>query len=315
MHHQFNIQLEGGIIGPLVAIVVPGMLGRLSDVQNRLDILLAGQKKVEEQLQMNEEKYRQFFETEPDGLALIDSETARIMEVNSAVTELMGYSREELINANALKLTIEPEKAIANIREQQDYVPVRYLKKKDGTIFPTEIRARHFELHDQRVFLLVIRDISERLEASRWRRLVDKQHQRSQRLEAIGTLSGGIAHDFNNILSAILGYTDLLRMQESRWNEKSLASLAQIQHAVRRATDLVKQILTFSRQTEVIKQPVLIIPIVKEALKLLRASIPARIEIRQHYDAERHTVIADPTQIHAAARPRRSCRLRALHHG
>lgn len=298
LHQQTNHYFEGGVIGPMVALIVVVMVGRLSDLSRGLSMELSERNRMEERLQINETKYRLLFEMESHGLALIEKETMRIIEVNRAATELFEYSREELLNKNPLTLSAEPEKSLASIKREEQQVPLRYLQKKDGTIFPAEITSRHFELQGRKVQLLAVRNISEQLEADKQQRLIEKQHQQSQKLEAIGTLSRGIAHDFNNILGAILGYTDLLQVLETNWSQKSASYLEQIRNATHRAKDLINQILTFSRKSEISKRPVLVIPIVKEALQLLYASIPSRIEIRQHISAGKDTIIADATQIH-----------------
>jgi nitrogen-specific signal transduction histidine kinase/CheY-like chemotaxis protein len=144
------------------------------------------------------------------------------------------------------------------------------------------MRGQHF-------LLGLARDISER------KQLEEKLIQ-AQKMEAIGTLAGGIAHDFNNILSSIIGYTEL-----SLYNvEKGTllqSNLQEVLIAGQRAADLVKQILTFSRQTDQEEKPVQVKSIVKETLKLIRASIPSTIDIKQniHSDA---LVMGDSTQIH-----------------
>jgi signal transduction histidine kinase len=128
------------------------------------------------------------------------------------------------------------------------------------------------------------------------RQLLEEQLRQAQKMESIGTLAGGIAHDFNNILSAIMGYTDLALM---RINDQVKVSqdLGQIRKASSRAADLVRQILTFSRRGHREMHPVQISLVIKEALKLLRASIPTTIDIRTEINSEA-TVLADPTQIH-----------------
>ncbi|GEM_PF-2145571 len=99
-------------------------------------------------------------------------------------------------------------------------------------------------------------------------------------MEAIGTLAGGIAHDFNNILSAVMGYADLA-LRESQMSDHLRRYIEQINKAGIRAGELVKQILTFSRQSDEKLYPLKISSIVKEVMKLLRASLPATIEIHQ----------------------------------
>lgn len=121
--------------------------------------------------------------------------------------------------------------------------------------------------------------------------------RQSQKMEAIGTLAGGIAHDFNNILTALLGYLELAKLKAKQGGDVS-NYLDHIYIAFDRAKNLVKQILTFSRQSEHELKPVQVHLIAKEAIKLLRASIPATIEIQQDISSDCGYVNADPTQIH-----------------
>ncbi len=127
-------------------------------------------------------------------------------------------------------------------------------------------------------------------------RLLEQQLMHAQKMETIGTLAGGIAHDFNNILSAIMGYTDLALMRTPE-NTPLQEDLRQVRKAADRAADLVRQILTFSRRQQTESHPLQVSLVVKEALKLLRASIPTTIDIRQEVTTQA-TVLADPTQIH-----------------
>lgn len=122
------------------------------------------------------------------------------------------------------------------------------------------------------------------------------QLQQAQKMEAIGTLAGGIAHDFNNILSAVVGFTELSLFDLPK--DSTLASnLKQVLSAAQRAKALIRQILTFSRQTTPETRPVQLEMIIQEALKLLRASLPPSVEINQ--DLQSHAyVMADPTQLH-----------------
>ena len=140
-------------------------------------------------------------------------------------------------------------------------------------------------------------EIAEHRRAEEEENKLKAQLQRAQRMEAIGTLAGGIAHDFNNILTAIIGYTELLRYDLPE-DSKAQSSLEAIYEAGIRAKDLIQQILTFSRQSEEEKKPLRINTIVKEALKLLRASLPTTIEIRQNLESESGAVLANPTHIH-----------------
>lgn len=128
------------------------------------------------------------------------------------------------------------------------------------------------------------------------RQEAESQLVQAQKMEAIGTLAGGIAHDFNNILSAIMGYIELAMLDVGESTDLN-RYLQQVLIAVNRARDLVDQILTFSRQTERELKPVQLKPILKEVFKLLRALLPATIEMQQDIKSE-SLVLADPTQIH-----------------
>jgi PAS domain S-box-containing protein len=125
----------------------------------------------------------------------------------------------------------------------------------------------------------------------------EKQLRQAQKLEALGILAGGIAHDFNNILAAIIGYTELTLMKADD-PEAVRRNLGEVRKAGHRAKDLVGHILAFSRRSEGERKPILIGPIVKEALKLLKASLPSTIEIRQSIERDSGTVVADPIQIY-----------------
>ena len=124
-----------------------------------------------------------------------------------------------------------------------------------------------------------------------------KQLIQTQKMESIGTLAGGIAHDFNNLLVPILGFTELA-LSALPHGSKNYENLSQVLNAGEKARDLVSQILAFSRQTEEEQRPIQLAPIIKEALKLLRATFPTTIEIRQNIAPETGVVNADPTQIH-----------------
>lgn len=142
----------------------------------------------------------------------------------------------------------------------------------------------------------VVEDLTDRNRAEQERARVDAQLRQAQKMEALGNLAGGIAHDFNNILSIIIGNTEI-----ARWNaEKGSAedhSMQMVLDAAKRAADLVQQILAFSHKHEPEKEPVKVAHIVKEALKMIRASLPTTIEIKQDL-ASQAVVLADGTQLH-----------------
>ena len=129
------------------------------------------------------------------------------------------------------------------------------------------------------------------------RKSIETALRHAQKMEAIGTLAGGIAHDFNNILFGAMGFAEIA-MEDAQPGSRIHTSLKQIINAHKRAARLVDQILSFSRQTEHEPQVIHIYPIIKEAMELLRSSIPSTIEIRKEIDIRCGTVLADPTRIY-----------------
>lgn len=146
-------------------------------------------------------------------------------------------------------------------------------------------------------YWVIIRDITEEIHAAPPRESREAQVLQTQKMEAIGFLASGIAHDFNNILGAIFGHVQLAQMALPE-NHKANGHIQHITAAGRRAKSLVAQILTFCRESAPAKQPVELGSIIKEALKLLRASSPSSIDIRQAIDAQGYVVMADPTKIY-----------------
>jgi PAS domain S-box-containing protein len=143
----------------------------------------------------------------------------------------------------------------------------------------------------------VLQDITERVEAEQKRIELESRLRQSQKMEAIGTLAGGIAHDFNNILSAIIGYTELA-LEDVPAQTLTHQNLHEVLRAGLRAKELVRHILTFSRQTEIQRQPMAVSAIVKETARMLRATIPAFIALKIEDLSKNSTILGDASQIH-----------------
>ncbi|MBF0495532.1 MAG: PAS domain S-box protein [Deltaproteobacteria bacterium] len=157
-----------------------------------------------------------------------------------------------------------------------------------------------FDAEEQELFGELVADISYalyNLEQENKMKRLEAQIRQTQKIQAIGTLAGGIAHDFNNILFPIMGYSEMT-MDDVTAGTRAHRNLEAILKAANRAKDLVRQILTFTRQTDHVLEPLALQPLVKESLKLLRASLPTTIEIRADIDPSGGPVRADATQIH-----------------
>lgn len=141
------------------------------------------------------------------------------------------------------------------------------------------------------------RDVTQQKQAEEEKAKMESQLRQTQKIEALGTLAGGIAHDFNNILSPIVMYTEIA-MRKLPVDSPTRSHLDQVLKSSKRASDLVDQILSFSRQTERQRIFMQVGPIVKESLKLLRASFPSTIDLRQNIGADPDWVLADPTEVY-----------------
>lgn len=170
---------------------------------------------------------------------------------------------------------------------------VKELQEVQGGLEET-VKNRTAELLEANKQLSI--EIDERIRFVQEKETLQRQLQQAQKMEAIGTLAGGIAHDFNNILMAVIGYAELTKIDIAQQKESS-DNIDQVVIAANRARDLVKQILTFSRKSEHSIEPISPYLIVKESLKLLRASLPTTISIQEEIDTSSGTIMADPTKV------------------
>jgi signal transduction histidine kinase len=127
-------------------------------------------------------------------------------------------------------------------------------------------------------------------------RLMERRLHQAQKMEVLGTVTGGVAHDFNNGLAAIIGFTELMRGRVSKGSPEARYA-ERIMQASLRCRELVKQMLTFSRQTGPEKEPLLLSSIIKETVQLIRATTPSTISIRATTLSESGAILGDPTQI------------------
>jgi PAS domain S-box-containing protein len=251
-------------------------------------------RKTARELYEAKEEWERTFNAIGDLVTIQDADM-NIIKVNKAMCEEFNLSCEELIGKRCYDLfhdLKEPCEGCLDIlcdRSSRSVVLEIFHPKLNKTLMVS--RASIYDENDEFIGAVhIARDITKLKQ-------LEEQLQRSQKMEAVGTLAGGIAHDFNNILAAILGFSDIALLEVDE-NSKTKDYLLSIKKAGRRATDLVSQILSFSRQASVEKEAINIAPLIKEALKLLKSVLPATVEIRQDIDSAVGLIIADPTQIH-----------------
>jgi PAS domain S-box-containing protein len=261
-------------------------------------------KRSEDLLREREKVYRAIVEQAAEGILLIDCETLRFVEFNDAACHRLGYSRAEFAELTLFDLQgiLSSDEVIERVRTSMKAGHAHFenqQRRKDGTLRDVLISNRVINVRGRDHIVAIWQDITERKRMEAEQARAEAQLKQAQKMEAIGTLAGGIAHDFNNILGIIIGYAEIASYAVPK-DSQVYVNLDQVRRAARRATDLVRQILAFSRQSKEERGPVMVSPIVKEGLKLLRASLPSTIEIRENVELRpgEDTILSEPTQIH-----------------
>lgn len=270
----------------------------LSDISTRHNAEIA--------LRSSHDQWLRTFDSITDSVTILDSDM-RISKANKAcalllkqpVSALTGRLCHEVFGKNNLVCNECPVKQVLQTGKPQTMEIVNDALQRTFQVSASPLLDENGQLAG---VVQIAKDITRK-------KLLEKQLVQTQKMEAIGTLAGGIAHDFNNILTAIMGYANLgmLRLPgkdgdsisfSSEQNSKLKDYFYEIFTAGERAGKLVSQILSFSRQNEIVHQAIELAPIVKESIKFLRATLSATITIEQYIQAETPMVLADPTQIH-----------------
>ncbi len=248
------------------------------------------------------------FDSTADGVLVVDNSgrvtacNERFLELWRIPAELATRKHDEAFLRHTLLQLTAPSVFLSRVRELYSNPDAssqgELVEFKDGRIFERDSRPLR---QGKRIMGRVwsFRDVTARVNADKERRRAGDQLAQTQKMEALGNLAGGIAHDFNNILTGVIGYVELAKARLPG-RHPAADDLDHVLRASERAKDLVRQILTFSRKRAPEKKAIPLESVVRDTLKLLRAVVPAAIEIRADLASTAGTVMADPTQIHQA---------------
>ncbi len=282
-------------------------MGRVVEAYNRM---MADLIKMESDLIQSEKEFRSIFQNAKEGLFRCDS-TGKIRKANPAMAEILGFPDVDAVQAGDRTL----QEMLGNPEDNppsdlpgwidrvgaQSGCELAITDQTGEKVYVTLNMVKAREEDGESLFYNgIMQDITRLKKDETEMASLQFQFQQSQKMESIGSLAGGIAHDFNNILYPIIGMSELL-IEDLPEDSTEYDYVKEILIAGKRGGDLVRQILAFSRQSERKRIPLRIQKILKEVMKLAKATIPSYIELEQNIQQDCPMVLADPTQIHQVA--------------
>ena len=300
IHGKGEVLLENGI-----AVRLVGMSHDITDRKQAEEDRIQLVQKHDEQLRQSERLFRGAFDASQTGIALTLADGSTYVDVNQALCEMLGYTKEELMALTWRDIT-HPDDLERNLKEfgklvegryDVDHIEKRYIGKS-GNVIWIEVNDAVIRGADGRPMFFVshIIDVTERHDATRAREALETQLVQSQKMEAIGQLAGGVAHDFNNILSVILNYAQFSREGLDKTDPR-LSDIEEIIKAGDKAARLVHQLLAFSRK-EIVQQ-VVVDPneIVTGVFSILFRALGEDIALDFNRSEATPTVFVDPGRL------------------
>ncbi|MCU0663543.1 MAG: ATP-binding protein [Myxococcota bacterium] len=302
-------RLQGVVSGPILALArTAAIVSSQKDYSVRapsggsdeVGSLIAAFNSMLSQIEKREQERARLIaaiEQAAEGIAMFDPK-GRIEYVNPAWEKMCGNSGNALVGnkirfAGGRREADNRDEEIWRTLEAGDvWIGRLRTQRQDGTEYETD--ATVSSVRDAAGHLInyttVQRDVTHEAR-------LEQELRQAQKMESIGTLAGGIAHDFNNILAPVLGFTELA-LRQLPPEHPVAAKLEQVKKATLRARDLVRQIMSFARKSTDERQPMALQHVLKEVMRLLRATLPTTLDIRQKVNDECPLVLADATQMH-----------------
>ncbi|MCX7818402.1 MAG: response regulator [Kiritimatiellae bacterium] len=292
--HSIRAALRYGFFALLLAVAVAGLASALAaDRAIRIDL----------DRHRTDERFRAITESVPDAILVVREN--RIVAWNPAAQRIFGRERGEVLGrplafaigsdgANVLRWTVPTETGHALSLPQEVE-----LVRANGERFPAEITGGSWTTDDGHFHALVIRDITARKAMEQERVRLLERVQQTQRLESLGVLAGGIAHDFNNLLATILGHAEMAAVAETA--DDLAHCLEAVRTAGQRASDLVRQMLTYAGRAPASKRRLRLGTVFTDARGLLLSAVGNSVHLELQTDDQPPDIIADPAQIVQAA--------------
>jgi PAS domain S-box-containing protein len=258
---------------------------------------------AEEALRLSQRRLAGILDIAHDAIISVD-DTRTVRLFNKGAERIFGFAAYETIGRPLELLLPDGQSLVEGIESRKAEGPTALAertevraRRKDGSEFPAELSASRFQLGEETVFTIILRDISDRRRAELERAHLLGQFHQAQKMEAIGRLAGGIAHDFNNVLAAILGYADLA-LYDLAPDTPAAVNVQQVLKAGRRGKTLVRQILAFSRREEKVERSLRLDQVLNEAMELLAATLPKSVDVERRIVAPGVVVHGDEAEMH-----------------
>jgi PAS domain S-box-containing protein len=263
---------------------------KLQDYSVELEKLVAERTK---ELYKSQQRYRALFAYATEGILLLD-ETGSIIKANDAACGLYGYENDMLVGMNVRVLETDVNEELLHDRMHRLFAGEHLVyetihKRRDGTTLNVEVSAKTIQVEEEVFIQSFYRDVTEK-------KKMQEHLFQAQKMESVGLLASGIAHDFNNILSAILGYTELIR-RITPSNPKVANGLSVIENASRRAGRMISQLLDFSRKSAPEVHPFSLNDVVNDTVRMLARSIGDAVRVRLVLDDGIPAIEGDITKV------------------
>jgi PAS domain S-box-containing protein len=257
---------------------------------------ITDRKQAEEALRESEKQYRTLFEATADTVFLIDQESGSLLDVNPAATRMYGFNREEFLRMTTTDVSAEPEKTAKATSEPVPFIPIRYHRHKDGTVFPVELTASIFELRGRNTIIATARDITERKKREEESKQLELKRQQLQKNESLGRMAGAIAHHFNNQLGVVIGNLEMA-IDDLPNGAEPANSLTAAMQAAEKASEMSSLMLTYLGQTSDKRQTIDISEACLRSLPILQATIPNNAILESDLSTPGPVVSANANQI------------------